>query len=100
MADTLPNLPGKSRVHKSSLPLTSTRSVFVKKPPQAPLQQQGQDTQVRLRSSSSFHDGELVEELEQQGSHIEGVVMENTYRVSPDPQKKFSPGRLFINPIQ
>ncbi|XP_078356041.1 dynein light chain Tctex-type 5-A-like [Oculina patagonica] len=84
---------GKSKVRKTSLPLASTRSFFVKKPPQAPLnQQQGYDG-VRLKSGSSFRDDELLEELEHTGQ-AESVVLENTYRVGPDPLKKFSSGAV------
>lgn len=49
MADALLSLPGRTKVRKTSLPLASTRSFLVKKPPQAPLQQQGQEG-VRLKS--------------------------------------------------
>lgn len=93
MADVLQNLPGRSKGRKASLPLASTRSFFIKKPPQAPLnQQQGYDG-VRLRSGSTIRDEELLEESEQkQTGQAEGVVLENTYRVEPDPRKKFSPG--------
>lgn len=95
MADALLSLPGRTKVRKTSLPLASTRSFLVKKPPQAPLQQQGQEG-VRLKSGSTLREDELLEELEQQQeSHTEGIVLENTYRVAPDPQKKFSPGLLF-----
>ncbi|KAJ7378833.1 hypothetical protein OS493_020431 [Desmophyllum pertusum] len=92
MADVLQNLPGRSKGRKASLPLASTRSFFIKKPPQAPLnQQQGYDG-VRLRSGSTIRDEELLEESEQkQTGQAEGVVLENTYRVEPDPRKKFLP---------
>ncbi len=82
---------GKSKVRKTSLPLASTRSFFVKKPPQAPLNQQQGYEGVRLKSGSSFRDDELLEELEHTGQ-AESVVLENTYRVGPDPLKKFSSG--------
>lgn len=96
MADALQSLPGRIKVRKTSLPLASTRSFLVKKPPQAPLQQQGQEG-VRLKSGSTLREDEFLEELEQkQESHTrEGIVLENTYRVAPDPQKKFSPGFFF-----
>jgi len=90
MTDMLQSVSGKNKVRKTSLPLASTRSFFVKKPPQAPLQQQGQDI-ARFKSGSTLHDEEFLEEMAQmQGSQTEGVVLENTYRVAPDPVKKFS----------
>lgn len=96
MADALLSLPGRTKVRKTSLPLASTRSFLVKKPPQAPLQQQGEEG-VRLKSGSTLREDEFLEELEQQReSHTEGIVLENTYRVAPDPQKKFSPGLFFL----
>ena len=93
MADTLQSLSGKRKVRKTSPSLASTRRFLVKKPPQAPLQHQGQDG-VRLRSvGSALRGDEFLEELEQkQGSHVEETTLENTYRVAPDPLKKFSPG--------
>ena len=94
MADALLSLPGRTKVRKTSLPLASTRSFLVKKPPQAPLQQQGEEG-VRLKSGSTLREDEFLEELEQQQERKEGIVLENTYRVAPDPQKKFSPGLFF-----
>lgn len=94
MADAQ-NLPGKSKVRKTSLPLASTRSFLVKKPPQAPLnQQQGYDD-VRLKSGSSIRDDEILEESKQTGQ-VDKIALENTYRVGPDPLKKFSTGMLSI----
>lgn len=96
MTDMLQSVSGKNKVRKTSLPLASTRSFFVKKPPQAPLQQQGQDI-VGFKSGSTLHDEEFLEEMAQmQGSQTEGVVLENTYRVAPDPVKKFSSGKLLV----
>lgn len=95
MADALQSLPGKSKVRKTSLPLASTRSFFVKKPPQAPLNQQQGYEGVRLRSGSSIRDEEFLEEMEHRGQ-TDSVVLENTYRVGPDPRKKFSSGTVFI----
>ena len=96
MADTQHGLPSKGNVRKTSVPLSSTRSFFVKKPPQAPQQPQGQET-VRVESGSTLRDEQFLEEMEQiRGTQTEGVTFENTYRVTPDPLKKFSSGRLLI----
>ena len=95
MADALHSLPGKSKVRNTSLSLASTRSFLVKKPPQAPLnQQQGfEGVSVRLKSGSSIRENEFVEESEQTGQ-ADKVALENTYRVGPDPLKKFSTGKF------
>lgn len=97
MADALQSLPGKSKVRKTSLSLASTRSFLVKKPPQAPLNQlQGYESvSVRLKSGSSIREDEFLEESEQSGQ-VDKITLENTYRVGPDPQKKFSTGKLVI----
>lgn len=96
MADALQSLPGKSKVPRTSLPLASTRSFFVKKPPQAPLNVQQGYEGIRLKSGSSVRDEEFLEELEHTGQADKSVVLENTYRVGPDPLKKFSSGVLLI----
>ena len=92
MADTLQGLPSKSK-----LPLASTRSFFVKKPPQVSLKhQQAYDgVSVRLKSGSSIRQDEFLEDSEQVGQ-VDKIALENTYRVGPDPMKKFSTGKLFI----
>ena len=73
----------------------SLRSFLVKKPPQAPLnQQQGfEGVSVRLKSGSSIRENEFVEESEQTGQ-ADKIALENTYRVAPDPLKKFSAGKF------
>lgn len=92
MADALQGQPSKTKSRKASLGLTSTRSFFVKKPPQAPLNQQSGYDSLRLRSGSTIRDEEFSEEAElKQNSQAEIVNLENTYRVGPDPAKKFSP---------
>lgn len=95
MADALQSVPGKSKVRNTNLSLASTRSFLVKKPPQAPLnQQQGfEGVSVRLKSGSSIRENEFVEESEQTGQ-ADKIALENTYRVAPDPLKKFSAGKF------
>lgn len=96
MTDTLHGLPSKGKVRKTSIPLSSTRSFLVKKPPQAPLQSQGQET-ARLKSGSTLRDEQFLEEMEQiQGNQTGSVTFQNTYRVTPDPLKKVSSGMLLI----
>lgn len=97
MAEALQGLPNRGKARKTSLPLASTRSFFVKKPPQAPLNQHPGYDGVRLKSGSSIRDEEFLEEAEQkQNSQAEAVVLENTYRVGPDPRKKFSTGNCYL----
>lgn len=92
MTDTLQSLPAKNKVSKATLPLASKRSFFVKKPPQAPFQSQAQE-EVRLKSGSTPRDEQFLEEMERiRGNQTEDVVLENTYRVTPDPSQKFSSG--------
>lgn len=96
MADALQGQPSKTKSRKASLGLTSTRSFFVKKPPQVPLNQQSGYDSLRLRSGSTIRDEEFSEEAEhKQNSQAEIVNLENTYRVRPDPAKKFSPGKRY-----
>ena len=97
MTDALQSLPGKSKVRKTNPSLASSRSFLVKKPPQAPLNQpQGYESvSVRLKSGSSIREDEFLEESEQTGQ-ADKITLENTYRVGPDPLKKFSTGKLFI----
>ena len=92
MTDTLQSLPAKGKVREASLPLASTRSFFVEKSTQAPLQSQAQEV-FRLKSGSTPRDEHFLEEMERiRGNQTEDVVLENTYRVAPDPSKKFSSG--------
>lgn len=95
MADALQSFPGKSKVRNTNLSLASTRSFLVKKPPQAPLNhQQGfEGVSVRLKSGSSIRENEFLEESEQTGQ-ADKITLENTYRVGPDPLKKFSTGKF------
>ena len=95
MADALQGLPGKSKVRNTSLSLASTRSFLVKRPPQAPLNHQQGYEGVRLKSGSSIREDGFLAESEQAGQ-VDKITLENTYRVGPDPLKKFSTGMLLI----
>lgn len=91
MADAPQGEPTKTKSKRASLGLPSTRSFFVKKPPQAPLNQESGYDGLRLRSGSTIRDEEFSEEAEQKkDGQAETVSLENTYRVGPDPLKKFS----------
>ena len=86
--------PGKAKIHNTSLPISSTRNFSV---PQAPFTQlHGKDDSGSRSTESVRADEEIMWKEFVLKEDSEEMVFENTYRVGPDPLKKFSSGRLTL----
>ena len=80
------------QVCKAGLPPASTRSYFAKNPLLPPFQSKGQEiiSGSTLRDELAYEESEQIEAV----NKTEAGLMENTYRIAPDPRKKFSSGKL------
>lgn len=80
------------QVRKAGVPPASTRSYFAKNPLLPPFQSKGQEiiSGSTLRDELAYEESEQIEAV----NKTEAGLMENTYRIAPDPRKKFSSGAV------
>lgn len=74
------------QVRKAGVPPASTRSYFAKNPLLPPFQSKGQEiiSGSTLRDELAYEESEQIEAV----NKTEAGLMENTYRIAPDPRKK------------
>ena len=80
----------QTKTSKVGLLSASTRSFFARNQPLAGAGQETVNGGI-IRNEVSFEEPEQI-----RGSQRGAIVMENTYRMAPDPQKKFSPGKFLL----
>lgn len=85
-------IPSELQTKTRSLLSASKRSFFAANQPPAGAGQEAVNGGI-IRNELFFEESEQM-----RGSQREAIVVENTYRMAPDPQKKFSPGK-FLPPI-
>ena len=83
----------QTKTRKVGLLSASKRSFFAANQPAAGAGHENVNGGI-IRNELFFEESEQI-----QGTQREAIVVGNTYRMAPDPQKKFSPGK-FLPPIR